>query len=353
MANPAPSPTRSTRRGAVPVLAVVVVGLLVAAAASVGVVIGVRVASDDDPESLREGSAWIASMTTTTTEGVPLSFTAEEIASEFGPSVWRVESSGCGEIWTGTAFAIDEHHLVTNHHVVANNTVPSLVSRDGERVTATVIGWSERPDVAVLRVDEPQARWLEWAPTDELRVGQAIVALGYPVPATDFTVTPGNILSFQSRTDVTEAVRTNAAIDRGNSGGPALDSQGRVVGVVTEMAPNWDGFQLVPLVFTHDALSELIDDFLSDPDEPEVDCDDVPWWDYDDDSSYPDSWWGDADTYGDDADLDVLWDACDDGDFEACDDLWYLSPIDSDYEEFGDTCGRRNKPSGWCVDVHG
>ncbi|MGY6502570.1 MAG: S1C family serine protease [Acidimicrobiales bacterium] len=336
-----------------PVVGIVLAGLLVAAAASVGVVIGVRVATDEDTAALREGSAWIAGMTTTTTEVIPLSFTAEEIADEFGPSVWRVESSGCGELWTGTAFAIDEHHFVTNHHVVANDTTPSLVSRDGDRSSATVIGWSERPDVAVLRVDEPRDRWLDWAPTDELRVGQNIVALGYPVPATDFTVTPGTILSFQSRTDVTEAVRTNAAIDRGNSGGPALDAQGRVVGVVTEMAPNWDGFQLVPLVFTYDALSELIDEFLADPEEPDVDCDETRWWESGGGQGDPETWSSDADTYGDDSTLDVLWDACEDGDFEACDDLWYLSPAGSDYEEFGDTCGQRNKPSGWCIDIHG
>ena len=58
-------------------------------------------------------------------------------------------------------------------------------------------------------------------------------------------------------------------------------------------------------------------------------------------------------TYGSDPELDALYDACADGDFEACDELYNESPSGSEYEEFGDTCGDRNEPSGYCVDVYG
>ena len=53
----------------------------------------------------------------------------------------------------------------------------------------------------------------------------------------------------------------------------------------------------------------------------------------------------DADTYGDDPDLDVLWDACADGDMYACDELYWISPIDSEYEAFGNTCGMTVVPA--------
>ncbi len=49
-------------------------------------------------------------------------------------------------------------------------------------------------------------------------------------------------------------------------------------------------------------------------------------------------------SYGDDPELDALWDACDDGDGAACDELFFISPIDSEYEEFGNTCGGRFEP---------
>ena len=320
---------------------------LVAVAAAGGIYAGLRLASDDAQPAVTPTLP-----PTSTTDAVTVALSAEQIAAEYGPAVWRVESTGCGEFWTGTAFAIDEHHFVTNHHVVANDTRPILINSRGDRLEATVVGWSERPDIALVRVETTQERWLQWAPTGELSEGQDIVALGYPVPATDFTATPGSILSFQSRTGLREAIRTNAALDRGNSGGPALDVQGRVVGVVTEMAPNLGGFQLVPLIFTHDAVVELITQFLDSPSEPQVDCADSSRPGDGPGSEDPETWDSDADTRGDDPMLDRLWDQCELGDFEACDDLWYLAPPGSGYEEFGDTCGQRNAPSGWCADIY-
>ena len=324
---------------------------LVAIALIVGVIVGVVVVSGSGDQA--------ATPTTTdhapspTSDPAPLSYTAEELASTFGDAVWRVDSLGCDELWTGTAFAIDPHHLVTNHHVVANSTRPSLRSREGDRLSGTVIGWSERPDVAVIRVDSELDQWLEWATPEQLREGQSLVALGYPVPARAFTATPGSILSFQARTGIREAIRTDAALDRGNSGGPALDSQGRVIGVVTEMAPNMSGFQLIPLIFTYDALDELIRGFLADPSEPEVDCDTMWLPESVPDVDEPETWGSGAETYGDHEMLDRLWDRCAAEDFVACDDLWWLAPHGSEYEAFGDTCGGRERPETSCVDDYG
>ena len=56
---------------------------------------------------------------------------------------------------------------------------------------------------------------------------------------------------------------------------------------------------------------------------------------------------------GDSVELDSLWLGCQDGDFVACDDLYLESPAGSSYESFGDTCGNRNEPSGYCEDLYG
>ena len=56
---------------------------------------------------------------------------------------------------------------------------------------------------------------------------------------------------------------------------------------------------------------------------------------------------------GDSAALDALWMGCQDGDFVACDNLYLESPAGSSYESFGDTCGYRNDPSGYCEDLYG
>jgi hypothetical protein len=57
-------------------------------------------------------------------------------------------------------------------------------------------------------------------------------------------------------------------------------------------------------------------------------------------------------TYGSDPELDELYDQCEDGDYQACDDLYSQSPSGSEYEEFADTCGDRNEPAGFCVDIY-
>ena len=57
-------------------------------------------------------------------------------------------------------------------------------------------------------------------------------------------------------------------------------------------------------------------------------------------------------SYGSDSYLDSLWDNCSAGDFDSCDTLYFDSPSGSEYEEFGDTCGYRNEPSGYCADIY-
>lgn len=333
--------------------------MLVVATLGVGIAIGRTIDGDGDRDARRDDtspSPWAAVTSVppdTAPDPEPLVYSTEELVAAFSPAVFMVETEGCGELWSGSAWAIDDRHLVTNHHVVANSTRPDLISRTGERVTGTVIGWSQRPDVAVIRVDARLDTWLEWAPTDELREGQSLVALGYPVPDTVFTATPGSIMAFQSRDGEREAVRTNAALDRGNSGGPALDNQGRVIGVVTEMAPNFGGFQLVPLIFTADALAHLVEGFVAAPREPEVDCDAAAWPEgFDPGDGDPETWSSGAETYGDHELLDLLWDECEDGHFLSCDDLWWMAPPDTDYERFGDTCGDRNPPGSWCTEIY-
>lgn len=59
------------------------------------------------------------------------------------------------------------------------------------------------------------------------------------------------------------------------------------------------------------------------------------------------------DGLGDDPQLDGLAQDCFDGDFSACDQLFFESPVDSDYEAYGDSCGGRNEPAGLCVNIYG
>lgn len=277
----------------------------------------------------------------------PLS--AEELGRRFGDAVWRVDVEGCGTYATGTAFAIAPDLFVTNAHVVLVDPTPVLTARDGQELAGEVIGYRDWPDVAVIRVDRPLETFLAWAPADELSEGQPLTALGYPTPLLAFTVSPGYLLSFQVEDGERVALVSDEITDYGSSGGPLLDDRGRVAGVVTEFAAH-DGRQLVGLSYTYDFLRAHLDEIVASPTTVEPDCSAA------DLAPLPDGWEGttnpDADDYGSDAGLDLLWDACAEGDFHACDDLYRYSPLDSQYEAFGDTCGGRNEPGDWCAVIN-
>ncbi|WP_256839232.1 trypsin-like peptidase domain-containing protein [Ornithinimicrobium faecis] len=253
---------------------------------------------------------------------------------------------------SGSAWVLDEHHLVTNAHVIATDPTPTLVSRDGSVVLdGTVIGAETDPDIAVIHVEATLPPALDWAPTGELTEGQDIVALGYPAPAGDFSVIPSTIISFQQEGAVREAIRSDGAVDHGNSGGPAITQDGAVAGVVTLMLIERSQLQMVPILFTADALQPTVEGMLANPSDVQADCDEPAY------GVVPDGWdiegWDGAESseaaYGDDPGLDSLWDSCASGDLAACDELYLSSGWGSEYEEFGATCGQTAEPAyGMC-----
>ena len=194
-----------------------------------------------------------------------------ELAKRFGAAVWRVETLGCGFWRSGSAFAIDAHHLVTNNHVVSNDSAPVVRSPTGEAHKGRVIGSSKTPDVAVIEVKETLPVVVGWAPTATLATGEHIVELGYPLPARVFTVSPGSIVNFQPP-GARQAVLANTAIDHGNSGGPALLSNGTTAGVVTQMTLPQDPTKRVAIAFTTDTVRGTVEQFLQHPATVMSDC---------------------------------------------------------------------------------
>ena len=143
----------------------------------------------------------------------------------------------------GSGFVLDRAgHIVTNHHVVAGAGAVAVVFADGTRAEATVVGSDASTDLAVLRVQSPAASLvaLELADSDAVRVGDPVVAIGSPF-GLEQTVTAG-IVSAVGREigspngfAIDDAIQTDAAINHGNSGGPLLDLDGRVVGVNSQI----------------------------------------------------------------------------------------------------------------------
>ena len=148
------------------------------------------------------------------------------------------------QMGTGSGFVLDEDgYIVTNNHVVENATEIQVRFPDGRIYdNAELIGRDPNTDIAVVRI-RPQNgesfRPLEIGNSDRLQVGDWVLALGNPLNL-GFTVTAG-IVSAKGRSlriiqgdfPLESFIQTDAAINRGNSGGPLVDLYGRVVGVNT------------------------------------------------------------------------------------------------------------------------
>jgi serine protease Do len=146
------------------------------------------------------------------------------------PSPRRVNSLGSG-------FIIDASGVVvTNNHVIADADEITVILNDGSRIKAELVGRDVKTDLAVLRIktDKP-LKAVKFGDSDKLRLGEWVVAIGNPF-SLGGTVTAG-IVSARNR-DINSGpydnyIQTDAAINRGNSGGPLFNLDGDVVGVNT------------------------------------------------------------------------------------------------------------------------
>jgi len=171
----------------------------------------------------------------------------EAVYGEAGPAVVNITSriitydffmQPVPQEGTGSGFVYDtEGHIVTNYHVVENAESVSVALANGEVYPAEIVGTDSSNDLAVLRIEaENLPDPIPLGDSDQLRVGQFVVAIGNPF-GLEHTLTVG-VISALSRVIqspdgrfIGEAIQTDAAINPGNSGGPLLDLDGRVIGV--------------------------------------------------------------------------------------------------------------------------
>ncbi len=136
-----------------------------------------------------------------------------------------------GQQALGSGFVIDKAgHIVTNYHVIEGARSVRVSFSDNESVKAQIVGSDPSTDVAVLKVD---AHALALSPlplgnSDAVHVGDPVVAIGNPF-GLDRTVTAGIVSALQ------RVIQTDAALNKGNSGGPLLDARGNVIGVNSQI----------------------------------------------------------------------------------------------------------------------
>ncbi|WP_420110709.1 trypsin-like peptidase domain-containing protein [Pseudactinotalea sp.] len=187
-------------------------------------------------------------------EGDPVGDTwISEIAAIALPSTVYIEVRTSEANVSGSGFVVREDgYLVTNQHVVApalsGDGEITVVFSDGTEEAAEVIGSTGDYDLAVLKIDRAGLAPLVLADSDTLAVGDPVIAVGAPLGLSG-SVTSGIVSALNRPVTVRDpsagdddpstyinAVQTDAAINRGNSGGPLIDANGHVVGVNTAVA---------------------------------------------------------------------------------------------------------------------
>lgn len=169
------------------------------------------------------------------------------IVSAVMPSVVSIQVEGTSESGSGSGFALrPDGYILTNNHVVdlaASGGDLTVVFSDGSKAAGTIVGRNPEYDLAVVKVDRSDLRPVTLGDSDEVLVGDLVVAIGAPL-GLDGTVTSG-IVSAKDRPVTAggaqdmayiNAIQTDAAINPGNSGGPLLDGAGRVIGINSAIA---------------------------------------------------------------------------------------------------------------------
>ncbi|MEE4275750.1 MAG: trypsin-like peptidase domain-containing protein [Thermoleophilia bacterium] len=181
----------------------------------------------------------------------------------------------------GSGFvADDEGHIITNAHVVTADGVTAdrvdvvfLRGETEQKVPTEVVGVDQSTDIAVLRVDPGQVE-VEPIPlgdSDAVLVGQPVIAIGNPL-GFSFSLSSGVVsgvgrnLQAPNGAIIPEGIQTDAAINQGNSGGPLIGADGRVVGVNVQIASTTGGFTGLGFAVPVNTAAEVLRQFVEEGD---------------------------------------------------------------------------------------
>jgi len=171
----------------------------------------------------------------------------------------------------GSGFVYDtEGHIVTNQHVVAGASRISVSFWNGAERPAAVVGTDPSTDLAVLEVDATRSLFepLRLASSSAVRVGDPVLALGSPF-GLEGTVTSGIVSALHRQMTapntyiITDTIQTDAAINHGNSGGPLLDRDGRVIGVNAQIESESGGSDGVGFAIPSNTVRSIADQLIA------------------------------------------------------------------------------------------
>tara|TARA_R110002072_G_scaffold302976_1_gene490553 strand:- start:978 stop:2468 length:1491 start_codon:yes stop_codon:yes gene_type:complete len=199
-----------------------------------------------------------------------------DVFSEFfyGPGAGGREFKQFGSGSGSGVIISTDGYIVTNNHVIDNAKTIEVILNDNRKYKATVIGTDPSTDIAVLKIEEKGLKAIPVGNSDDVRVGEWVLAVGNPFNLTS-TVTAGivsakarniNIIKGkqnQSNVPIESFIQTDAAVNPGNSGGALVNTKGELVGINTAIASqtgSYSGYSFaVPVNLVKKVMRDLID----------------------------------------------------------------------------------------------
>ena len=159
---------------------------------------------------------------------------AEEIYELVSPSVVAITAESPTTTSSGTGFFYNNGStIVTNYHVIKDCSSASITLSNGEKYDVlNVLGYDKDKDIAILEVDYKGGIPLEIR-TSEVKTGETVYAIGNSLGFLEGSLSEGIISTAQRELDGQTYIQTTAAVTHGNSGGPLIDSYGKIIGIVS------------------------------------------------------------------------------------------------------------------------
>ena len=204
---------------------------------------------------------------------------SDEIIDPFSEDVWsfffsqpqqRPQQSSPQkrvEVTLGSGFLVSsDGHILTNNHNVDDSTKITVQLPDGREFEAKKIGEDASTDIALIKIEGKDFPFLTFADHTQVDIGEWVIAIGNPL-GLQATVTTG-VISATGRSDldieqVEDFLQTDAAINRGNSGGPLVNLNGDVVGMNTAIATNTGGYMGISFAISSHLLKEVMHALLA------------------------------------------------------------------------------------------
>ncbi len=197
-----------------------------------------------------------------------ISFAFRTLPKAVSPSVVSIRTAGRRGEGQGSGVIVDEEgYIVTNAHVVRGAVTAEVQLSDGRQGVASLIGADRHLDIAVLKTEMQNLMPAAWGDSDALDVGDMVWALGSPF-GLEKSITFG-IVSAKERRDIggrqrsvyQEFLQTDAAVNPGNSGGPLVNYEGKVVGINTAIiGPSYQGISFsIPSTLAKDVYEQIRD----------------------------------------------------------------------------------------------